>query len=201
MSDSDGSSQRDDRHHRRSRSCSPVSLGCAGETLAEREERRLAEATVPVGPPAGQPQAAPNDPEPPAQDSVPAGEAAPAAQAAAPAAPPPEEAQDSQGAETAALASRAAAPSTRPARREGPTRARRASPGAATASAEGRESTKYRAHNKPSHTRTSPPKPYPPNAAFSEGRPRPVRPPASKRTPPGITLPQLQRQQDARRVI
>ena len=58
MSDSDGSPQRDDRHHRRSRSRSPVSPGCAGETLAEREERRLAEVAVPVGPPAGQPRAA-----------------------------------------------------------------------------------------------------------------------------------------------
>ena len=42
MSDCDGSPQQDDRHHRRSRSRSPVSLGCAGETLAEREERLLA---------------------------------------------------------------------------------------------------------------------------------------------------------------
>ena len=42
MLDSDGSPQRDDRHHRRSRSCSPVSPEWAGETLAEREERRLA---------------------------------------------------------------------------------------------------------------------------------------------------------------
>ena len=66
MSDSDGSPQRDYRHHRRSHSRSPVSPGCAGETLAEREERRLAEAAVPVEPPAMQPQAAPDDPEPPA---------------------------------------------------------------------------------------------------------------------------------------
>ena len=58
MEDSDGSPQRDDRHHRRSRSCSPVSPEWAGETPAEREERRLAEAAVLVGPPAGQPWAA-----------------------------------------------------------------------------------------------------------------------------------------------
>ena len=83
----------------------------------------------------------------------------------------------------------------------GPRRAPSASPGAATAAAEGRESAKYRAHTKPSHTRTSPPKPYPAKAAFPEGRPRPVRPPAPKRTPQGITLPQLQRQRDARGVI
>ena len=51
MSDSDGSPQRDDRHHRRSRSRSPVSPGCAEETLAEREERRLAEAVVPASRP------------------------------------------------------------------------------------------------------------------------------------------------------
>ena len=56
MSDSYGSTQRDDRHHSRSRSRSPVSPGRAGETLAECEERRLAEAAVPVGPPAGRPR-------------------------------------------------------------------------------------------------------------------------------------------------
>ena len=42
MADSDGSPQRDDRHHRRSRSRSPVSPEWTGETPAEREERRLA---------------------------------------------------------------------------------------------------------------------------------------------------------------
>ena len=52
MSDSDGSVQRDDRNHRRSRSRSPVFLGYAGETITEREERWLAEASVPVGQPA-----------------------------------------------------------------------------------------------------------------------------------------------------
>ena len=201
MSDSDGSLQQDDLHYLGSCSRSPVPPGCAGETLAEREERRLAEAAVPVRPPADQPQAAPNDPGPPAQEPVPAREAAPAAQAAATAAPPPEEAPDAQRAATAAPAVCAAAPSTPQARGTGPTRARSASPGAATPAAEGRESAKYRAHTRPSHIRSSSPKPYPPKAAFPEGRPRPVRPPVPKRTPRGITLPQLTRQRRARCVI
>ena len=51
MADSDGSPARSDRHHRRSRSRSPVSPEWTGETPAEREERRLAEAAVLVGPP------------------------------------------------------------------------------------------------------------------------------------------------------
>ena len=51
MADSDGSPQQDDRHHRRSRSRSPASPEWKGETPAEREERRLAEAAVLVGPP------------------------------------------------------------------------------------------------------------------------------------------------------
>ena len=55
MSDSDGSPQGDNRHQRRSRSRSLVSPGCAGENLPERGERQLAEAAVPVRPPAGQP--------------------------------------------------------------------------------------------------------------------------------------------------
>ena len=37
MSDSEGSPQRDDRHHRQSRSRSPVSPELARETHAERE--------------------------------------------------------------------------------------------------------------------------------------------------------------------
>ena len=53
MSDSDGSPQRDNRHHRKSRSRSPVCPGCAGDP----------EALVP--------------------EQLPAGEAGPAAQAAA----------------------------------------------------------------------------------------------------------------------
>ena len=64
----------------------------------------------------------------------------------------------------------------------------------------GREGAKYRAHANPTHTHTSPPKPFP-RKPFPPGRARHVRPPAPKRSPPGVTLPQLQRQQDARRVI
>ena len=41
MSDSDDSPQQDNHQNRRPRTRSPVSPGCAGETLAEREERRL----------------------------------------------------------------------------------------------------------------------------------------------------------------
>ena len=157
-----------------------VSPGCVGESLAEHEERQLAEAGVLVGPPAGQPQAAPSDPGPPAQDPVPAWEAVPAAQAAASAAPPPEEAADAKGAATAAPAGRAAAPSTPPARQTGPMRAPSASLGAATAAAVGREVAKYRAHTKPSHTHRSPLKLYRPKAAFPEGRLWPVRPPSAQ---------------------
>ena len=97
MADSDGSPQQDDRHHRRSRSRSPVSPEWTGETPAEREERRLAEAAVLVGPP------------PPAQEPEPAEMTAPAAQAASPAAPPREGAPDTREAETAVPASHAAA--------------------------------------------------------------------------------------------
>ena len=208
MSDSEGSPQRNHRHHCRFRSRSPFSPGCTGETLAEREEQQLAEAAVPVGSLARQPQAAPADSGLPAQEPLPADEAAPAAQAAAPAAPPRKEAPDAQGAETAGPASRATAPAghtmapgTPPTRGTGPARAPSASLGAAAAAAEGREGAKYRAQTKPRHTRTSPPKPYPAKAAFPKGRPRLVRPLAPTRTPPGVTLPQLQRQEDALRVI
>ena len=184
MSDSDGSSQQDNRHRRLSRSRSRVSPGCAGETLGEREERRLAEAAVLVGPSAGQPRAAPAVHEPLPQEPVPAEESAPAAQAAATAVPTPEEAPRAQSAETASLASRAAtpagpaaAPGTPLARGAGPARPPSASPAAAPAAAKGREGAQYRAQTRPSHTHTSPPKPYPPKAAFLEGRPRPVCPP------------------------
>ena len=102
MADSDGSPKRDDRHHRRSRSRSPASPEWTGETLAEREERRLAEAAVLVGPPL------------PAREPEPAEMTAPAAQAASPAAPPREGAPDAQEAETAAPASHAAAPTAAP---------------------------------------------------------------------------------------
>ena len=114
MSDSDGSPQRDDSHHRRSRSRSPFSPGYAGESLAEPEERRLAEAAVPVGPPAGQPRAASADTGPSTRGPAPAEETAPAAQAASTAAPPPEGAPGAQGAGTAAPASLAAARTAAP---------------------------------------------------------------------------------------
>ena len=114
MSDSDGSPQQNDRHHRRSRSRSPVSLEAAGETPAEREERWLAEAAVPVGPPAGQPRAASAHTGPSTQEPEQAELTAPAAQTASPAAPPREGAPDARGAETAARASHAAAPTANP---------------------------------------------------------------------------------------
>ena len=114
MSDSDGSPQRDDRHHRWSRSRSPVSPDWAGETPAEREERRLAEAAVLVGPPAGQPRAASADTGPSTQEAEPAEVTAPAAQTGNPAAPPRGGAPDARGAEAAAPASHAAAPAAAP---------------------------------------------------------------------------------------
>ena len=117
MADSDGSPRRDDRHHRRSRSRFPVSPEWAGETPAEREERRLAEAAVLVGPPAEQPRAASGDARPSTQEPGPAEMTAPAAQAASPAAPPREGATDARGAETAAPASHAGPRPRPPARR------------------------------------------------------------------------------------
>ena len=114
MSDSDGSPQQDDRHHCRSRSRSPISPKWPGETPAAREEQGLAEAAVPVGPPAGQPRAASSDTGLSTHGPGPAEETAPAAQAASPAAPPREGALDARGAETAAPASRAAAPTAAP---------------------------------------------------------------------------------------
>ena len=132
---------------------------------------------------------------------MPAGEGAPATQAAASATPPAGEALDAPGAATAALAGRAASPGTPPARGTDPRRAPRALPEGARAAGEGREGTKYRAHTKPSHTHTSPPKPYPPKDAFSEGRPRLVHLPVPKCTPADIMLPQLQWQPDARCVV
>ena len=102
MADSDGFPQRDDRHHRRSRSRCPVSPEWTGETTAEREEQRLTEAAVLVGL------------LPPAQEPEPAEVTAPAAQAASPAAPPREGAPDAREAETAAPASHAAAPTADP---------------------------------------------------------------------------------------
>ena len=193
MSDSDASPQRDDRHHCRSVPSSSVFPGCAGESAAECEEWQLAEVAVTVRPPVEQPQAAPSDPLPPAPELVPAAEAAPAAQAADPSAPPSGGAPGAHGAATAAPASHATTPSTPPARGTGPARAPSASPGTTAAAAEGRKGAKYRAHIKPSVTDVSPPKPYPPKAAFPEGRPRSVRALTPKRTPMADMLPQLQR--------
>ena len=79
MSSSDAPPQRDDRHLRWFRSCSPVSPEGAGETPAEREERWLAEAAVPVGPLAGQPRAASAYTGLSTQEPEPAEVAAPAA--------------------------------------------------------------------------------------------------------------------------
>ena len=257
MSDSDGSPQRDDRHHRRSRSRLPVSPEWAGETPAEREERKLAEAAVPVGPPAGQPRAAFADTGPSTQEPELAEVTAPAVQTASPAAPPREGAPDARKAETAAppshaaaptaapgtpptrgvapaqepgaspraaaaaegsgedargvataapascataSAGHAAAPSTQGKRGTDPARATGAWPAAAAAAAVGREGAKYRAHAKPTQTHTSPPKPFPPKP-FPPGWTRHVRHLAPECSPPGVTLPQLQRQRDARHVI
>ena len=115
--------------------------------------------------------------------------------------------EGARGVATAAPASRATASDGHAAalstpRKQGtdPARATGASPAAAAAAAVGREGAKYRAHANPTHTHTSPPKPFPPKP-FPPGRTRHVRPPAPERSPPGVTLPQLQRQQDARRVI
>ena len=257
MSDSEGSPQWDDRHHRRSRFRSPVSPEWAGETPAEREERRLAEAVVPVRPPAGQPRAASADTGPSTQEAEPAEVTTRAAQAASPAAPPREGTPDARGAETAAPASHAApptkapgapltrgvalakergallraaaaaegsgegsrgvataapvspatasaghaaAPSTPQTRGTDPARAMGASPAAAAAAAVGREGTKYRAHTNLTHTNTSLSKPVPPKP-FPPGRTRHIRPPAPEHSLPGVMLPQMQRQRDARRVI
>ena len=230
MADSDGSPQRDDRHHRRSRSRSPVSPEWTGETPAEREERRLAEAAVLVGPPLPAQKPEPAEVTAPAtKEANPAGlpqegapdaqegeTAAPARHGAAPTAAPgtpltrgvapaqepgaspraaaagEESREGARGVATAAPASRATAsaghaatPSTLQKRGEDPARATGASPAAAAAAAVGRESAKY----------PFPPEPFPP------GRARHVRPQAPERSPPGVTLPQLQRQRDARRVI
>ena len=115
--------------------------------------------------------------------------------------------EGARGVETAAPASHAtasaghtAAPGTPQTQGTDPARVPGASAGAAAAAAVGREGAKYRAHTNPTHSHTSPPKPFPPKP-FPPGRTRHVRPPAPERAPPGVTLPQLQRQRDARRVI
>ena len=114
MADSNGSPKRDDRHHCWSCSRSPVSPEWTGETPAEREERRLAEAAVLVGPPAGQPRVASADTGRSTHEPEPAEVTAFAAQAASPAAPPREGSPDAREAETAAPTSHAAAPTAAP---------------------------------------------------------------------------------------
>ena len=96
-SDSKGSPQWDNPHHRRSRPRSPVSPEWAGETPKEREEQRLEEAAVPVGPPAGQPRAASANTRPSTQGPEPAEDTALAAQTGGPAAPPRERAPSAGG--------------------------------------------------------------------------------------------------------
>ena len=146
MADSDGSPQRDDCHHRRSRSRSPVSPEWTGETPTEREEWRLAEPAVLVGPPAGQPRAASANTRPSTQEPEPAKVTAPAAQAAGPAVPPWEGAPDARGLETAAPASHAAAPTaapgTPPTRGVAPAQEPGASPRAAAAAEGSGEGTR-----------------------------------------------------------
>ena len=128
MADYDGSPQRDDRHHRQSRSRSPVSPEWTGENPAEREEWRLAEAAVLVGPPAEQPWAASANTGPSTQEPEPAEVTSPAAQAASPAAPPPERAPDAREAEPPT-----AAPGRPPTRGVPPAQEPGASPRAASA--------------------------------------------------------------------
>ena len=188
MADSDGSPQRDDRHHRRSRSRSPVSPEGAGETPAEREERWLAEAAVPVGPPAGQPRAASADTGPSAQEPEPAEVTAPAARTASPAAPPREGAPDARGAETAAPASHAAAPTVAPG--TPPTRgvAPAQDPGASLRAAAAAEiAGRARKGLRPRPRRAAPPPwlatPRPPARHKSGGR-TPHGPRAPRRRPP-----------------
>ena len=83
----------------------------------------------------------------------------------------------------------------------GRARAPSASPRAAAAAAERREGATVPCPHQAKPHQHQPPEAVPAQGRLPQGRPRPVGPPAPTRTPPGITLPQLQRQQDARRVI
>ena len=238
MADSNGSPQRDDRHHRRSRSRSPVSPEWTGETPAEREERRLAEAAVLVGLP------------PPAQEPEPAEVTAPAAQAASPAArpgrvprtprkqrPQPQRATPRPRPRPPAHRRHGGQPRregcrsrrgerggrargcdrgpgkprhrlSRPRRDlqhatkagEGPRTGHGRLAGGRRSSSSGQGEREVPCPRQPHHTHTSSSEPFPPKP-FPPGRARHVRPPAPERSPPGVTLPQLQRQRDARRVI
>ena len=126
---------------------------------------------------------------------MPAGEAAAAAQAAALAAPPPPPGRGPGF--VRGRGRRSDQPRHGPRHAAGPLNRPRVGSGIfesdATAAAEGREGAKYRAHTKSSRTHVTPAKPYAPKGDFPEGRPLPVRPPTPKRTPMGITLPQLPR--------
>ena len=189
MSDSDGSPQRDDRHHRQSSSRSPVSPGCAGETPAEREERHLEDdrGTGWVAGPRShrRPPATTSRwpqtrcqqgrlPPPPTSLLLP---------------PRPREGPRMHKGPRPPLLPATPPPPAQS--RHGGRAPRGALPETATAAAESRESAKYRAHIKPSQTHTVPRKANPPKAACPKGGPRPVSPPTPKRTPPGINLPQL----------
>ena len=123
-----------------------------------------------MGVPAGQPEAAPSDPGPPAPEPAPADEAAPATQVADPAAQPAGGAPNTlpdrpYGTAAATQASKVAAPATPPARGTGPKKAKSASAGrpqgAAVAANKSREDAKYRAHTQPSYTHVSPPQDVP----------------------------------------
>ena len=195
MSDSDTSPKRDDRHNRRSRSRSPVSSGCAGETLAEQEERRLAEAAVQVGPPARQPRAAPADPDPPAQEPVPAEEATHAAQAGAPAAPPQRRPRVHKEPTPRA---RQAAPRPRPATAQPLPRRRRgeqAPPGRRTPRLEPLQPQRRAGRAQITAPTPSAATPKPAPQSRTRPRPWPVRPPVRGSTAPAIRLPQLHRQE------
>ena len=164
-------------------------------------DTRRAETAAPASH-AAAPTAAPGTP--PTRGVAPAQEAGALPRAAAAA---EGSGEGARGVATAAPASRATASaghagalSTPRKRQKDPAQATGASPAAAAAAAVGREGAKYRAHANPTHTHTSPPKPFPPKP-FPPGRTRHVRPPAPERSPPGVTLPQLQRQRDARRLI
>ena len=177
MSDCDAPPQQDNRHCRHSRSRSPVSPGCAGETPAEREERRRFLSGRRLSSP-GRPSATPNRwPPNQSRSGRPTTPPRPLPRPPrlwmrAPDAPP----DQPHGAATASQASHAAASGTVPARRTGPARAQGASlsqlSGAAAATAESREGAKYRAHTQPSHTEVTPPSrthPQPPSPKGGHG--------------------------------
>ena len=202
MSVSDGSLQQDDRHHRRSRFPSPVSPGCAGETPAEQEERQLAEAALPVRLPAGQPQAAPDDPEPPAPNQCRPGRPPPLPRSLT--LPPCPQVVPRARGQTGLMGPQ---PLLKPDTPQPPVRHWRAGPALRgprvlrRAGHQGLPRPQRRAGRAPSTASApghatptcTPQKPSPPKAALPEERPRPVCAPVPKRTPMDMMLPQLQR--------